>query len=296
MVIGLGVFIFTTSQTNAVPAPLASGLTVAAAMLAFGYLSGGHFNPAVTVGHVIAGRTKLVDGAAYLGSQIVGGLLGALTVFAVIRTVPGVADSRTFFDAAASGFDAHSSSQVALSGVLLIEVLGAALLVGIFLGVTGRRNPRKAAAPFAVGLAYAVLLQLGQPIGNLAFNPARATAAAAFGSGSGLGQLWLFWVAPLVGAAIAGLIVRGFGESTPAVVTEVGEPAISDDAEPLPSDAWDEKSDDDDADAAGPESAAEVSAPASAPAEEPAEAPAPAPVEQKPDVDPAREFFDGKRG
>ncbi|MFF2297285.1 MIP/aquaporin family protein [Arthrobacter sp. NPDC058127] len=278
VVIGLGVFIFTTSQTNAVPAPLASGLAVTAAMLAFGYLSGGHFNPAVTVGHVIAGRTKPVDGAAYLGAQIVGGLLGALTVFAVVRTVPGVTDSRTYFDAAASGFDAHSSSQVPLSGVLLMEILGAALLVGIFLGATGRRNPLKAAAPFAVGLTFAVLLQLGQPIGNLAFNPARATASAVFGSGSGLGQLWLFWVAPVVGAAIAGLIFRGFGETAPAAVPEVEEP--------LPADGWDEKSDDD-AEAAAPESAAEVSTPAAAPAA--------TPVEAKPNGDPAREFFDGKR-
>ncbi|MCZ9880844.1 MIP/aquaporin family protein [Arthrobacter sp. B2a2-09] len=278
VVIGLGVLIFINPQAVPMPASLASGLTVTAAMLAFGYLSGGHFNPAITVGHLVAGRMKLVDGAAYLGAQIVGGLLGALAIFAVVRTVPGITDSRTVFDTATSGFGTHSSFQVPVTGVMLIEVLGAALLVGVFLGVTARRNPSKLAAPFAVGLTVAVLLQLGQSTGNLAFNPARATASAIFSSSWAVEQLWLFWVAPLVGAAIAGLIFRGFGETAPAAVAEVEEP--------LPADGWDEKSDDD-AEAAVPESAAEVSTPAVAPAA--------APAEVKPDVDPARDFFDGKR-
>ncbi|WP_442545474.1 MIP/aquaporin family protein [Arthrobacter sp. KN11-1C] len=295
VVVGLGVLIFINPQAVPMPASLASGLTVAAAMLAFGYLSGGHFNPAITVGHLVAGRMKLIDGAAYVGAQIVGGLLGALAIFAVVRTVPGIPDSRTVFDTATSGFGTHSTFQVPVTGVMLIEVLGAALLVGVFLGVTARRNPNKLAAPFAVGLTVAVLLGLGQSTGNLAFNPARATASAIFSSSWAVEQLWVFWVAPLVGAAIAGLIVRGFGESTPAVVAEAGEPATAEAAEPLPSDAWDEKSHDD-ADAVAPEGAADASTPAAASVEEPAEAPVPAPVEEKPDVDPAREFFDGKRG
>ncbi|MEV8147299.1 aquaporin [Arthrobacter sp. NPDC080073] len=279
VVIGLGVLIFINPQAVPMPASLASGLSVTAAMLAFGYLSGGHFNPAITVGHLVAGRMKLVDGAAYLGAQIVGGLLGALALFAVVRTVPNIPDSRAVFETSTSGFGAHSPFQVAVTGVMLIEVLGAALLVGVFLGVTARRNPSKIAAPFAVGLTVAVLLQLGQSTGNLAFNPARATASAIFSSSWAVEQLWLFWVAPLVGAAIAGLIFRGFGESTPAVVAEVEEP--------LPADRWDEKSDDK-AEAAAPERAAEDSTPAAAPAA--------APAEEKPDVDPARDFFDGKRG
>ncbi|MEW1819453.1 aquaporin [Arthrobacter sp. NPDC080031] len=279
VVIGLGVLIFINPQAVPMPASLASGLSVTAAMLAFGYLSGGHFNPAITVGHLVAGRMKLVDGAAYLGAQIVGGLLGALALFAVVRTVPNIPDSRAVFETSTSGFGAHSPFQVPVTGVMLIEVLGAALLVGVFLGVTARRNPSKIAAPFAVGLTVAVLLQLGQSTGNLAFNPARATASAIFSSSWAVEQLWLFWVAPLVGAAIAGLIFRGFGESTPAAVADVEEP--------LPADRWDEKSDDE-AEAAAQERAAEISTPAAAPAA--------APAEEKPDVDPARDFFDGKRG
>ncbi len=111
--------------------------------------------------------------------------------------------------------------------MLLIEVLGAALLVAVFLGTTSARNPSRLAAPFAVGLTMAVLLQFGQAPGNTPFNPARATASALFSSPDALGQLWLFWVAPLVGAALAGLVFRGFGQATKAaaVTAAVETPA-----------------------------------------------------------------------
>ncbi len=181
-------------------------------MLAFGYVSGGHFNPAVTAGHAIAGRIRPADAAAYVGAQLVGALLGAVALFAILRTVPNIADTRTAFDTVAAGFGENSIIQVPLAGVLLIEVLGAALLVAVFLGTTSARNPSRLAAPFAVGLTMAVLLQFGQAPGNTPFNPARATASALFSSPDALGQLWLFWVAPLVGAALAGLVFRGFAQ------------------------------------------------------------------------------------
>lgn len=276
VVIGVGVPMFSIPQSSTVPAPLAGGLAVAAAMLAFGYLSGGHFNPAITVGHVIAGRTKLVDGAAYLVAQVVGGLLGALAVFALVRTVPKIDDSRAAFDTVSAGFGEHSVIQAPMAGALLVEILGGALLVGVFLAATARRNPVRTAAPFAVGLTFAVLLQLGQSVGNLAFNPARATASAVFSSSWAVEQLWLFWLAPLLGAAIAGLIFRGFGESAPVAVAEIEDPAQSDE--------WEEESDDD-TDTGASEGSTEVPAPTAAAA----------PAEVKPDVDPARDFFDGKR-
>ncbi|MET3949823.1 aquaporin [Arthrobacter sp. UYEF36] len=218
VVAGLGVPLFTIPQSNPLSASLAAGLAVAAAMLAFGYVSGGHFNPAVTAGHAVAGRLRLAHAAAYVGAQLVGALLGGVTLFAVLRTVPNIADTRTAFDTVAAGFGENSIIQVPLAGVLLIEVLGAALLVAVFLGATSARNPSRLAAPFAVGLTMAVLLQLGQAPGNTPFNPARATASALFSSPDTLGQLWLFWVAPLAGAALAGLVFRGFALSTPAAV------------------------------------------------------------------------------
>jgi aquaporin Z len=113
-----------------------------------------------------------------------------------------------------------------MAGVLLVEVLGTALLVAVFLATTASRNPARAAAPFAVGLTTAMLLQFGQAIGNVPFNPARATASAIFSGPDALGQLWLFWVAPVVGAAIAGLVFRGFAQSTaPAAPRPDARPA-----------------------------------------------------------------------
>lgn len=219
VIAGLGVPLFTIPQSNPLSAALAAGLALTAAMLAFGYLSGGHFNPAVTVGNAIAGRIRLADAAAYVGAQLVGALLGAVTIFGVLRTVPNIADTRTAFDTVAAGFGDNSVIQVPMAGVLLIEVLGAALLVAVYLGTTSVRNPSRLAAPFAVGLTMAVLLQFGQAPGNSPFNPARATASALFSSPDRLGQLWLFWVAPLVGAALAGLVFRGFARATPAAVS-----------------------------------------------------------------------------
>jgi len=222
--VGLGVPLFAVPQYNPLSASLAAGLALTAAMLAFGYLSGGHYNPAVTLGNLIAGRIRPVEAAAYLGAQLVGALLGALTLFGILRTVPKLNGTRAAFDTVAAGFDARSVIQAPMPGVLLVEVLGAALLVAVYLGTTAGRNPARAAAPFAVGLSMAVLLQLGQSIGNAPFNPARATASALFSSPDALGQLWLFWVAPLVGAAVAGLVFRGFAHTSAPLAAVPADP------------------------------------------------------------------------
>ncbi|MFF2029634.1 MIP/aquaporin family protein [Arthrobacter sp. NPDC058192] len=246
VVAGLGVPLFTIPQSNPLPAALAAGLALTAAMLAVGYVSGGHFNPAVTVGNVIAGRIKPGPAAAYIGAQLVGAALGAAALFGVLSTVPTIADSQGAFATVAAGFGEHSIIQVPMAGVLLMEVLGTALLVAVFLATTASRNPARAAAPFAVGLTTAVLLQFGQALGNVPFNPARATASAIFSGPNALGQLWLFWVAPLVGAAIAALVFRGFGQSSAAVVASTDR-LLADD-----------ESDDDESDDAGPVAAGPV--------------------------------------
>lgn len=273
VVAGLGVPLFTIPQSNPLSAALAAGLAVTAAMLAFGYLSGGHFNPAVTAGNAIAGRIRPLDAAAYVGAQLVGALLGGVTLFAILRTVPNIADTRTAFDTVAAGFGERSIIQVPMAGVLLIEVLGAALLVAVYLGTTSERNPSRLAAPFAVGLATAVLLQFGQAPGNTPFNPARATASAIFSSPDALGQMWLFWVAPLVGAALAGLVFRGFALSTPATVPA---PAAQDDV--------DEPDDEDEREGVDRDGTPEPASGAG---------PVAGPVAGS---DEARAFFDGERG
>jgi aquaporin Z len=161
-----------------------------------------------------------------------------------------------------------------MAGVLLVEVLGTALLVAVFLATTASRNPARAAAPFAVGLTTAMLLQLGQAIGNVPFNPARATASAIFSGPDALGQLWLFWVAPVVGAAIAGLVFRGFAQSNARPAA--GLDAIELDAEPA------------------------VTAPAAEPAAEPAGVATRVAARSDKDTasadDEARSFFDRKGG
>ncbi|MGP4033886.1 aquaporin [Pseudarthrobacter sp. 1C304] len=275
VVAGLGVPLFTLPQSNPLSAALAAGLAVAAAMLAFGYVSGGHFNPAVTAGNAIAGRIRFADAAAYAGAQLAGALAAAVVLFGILRTVPNIADTRTAFDTVAAGFGENSIIQVPLAGVLLIEVLGTALVVAVFLGATAARNPSRLSAPFAVGLTMAVLLQFGQAAGNTPFNPARATASALFSSPDVLGQLWLFWVAPLVGAALAGLVCRGFAQGARPV------PAAADRADHAPVG--------DDADAADPEFSDAAGA----------ATPRPQPAEPRPEVaggDEARAFFDGERG
>lgn len=286
VIAGLGVPLFTLPQSNPLPAALAGGLAVTAAMLAFAYISGGHFNPAITVGNLIAGRIRPADAAAYLGAQLVGAVAGALTLFGILRTVPNIPDTRAAFDTVTAGFGEHSAVQASMAGVLLAEVVGAALLVAVFLGTTARRNVHAAAAPFAVGLSLAVLLQLGQAVGNAPFNPARATASALFSNSWGLGQLWLFWVAPLVGAAIAGLVFRGFSSSAASTGSAAGTgAALQGAASAAGSDGQD---DDDVPAAAGDDEAPDVEArDDKARTDEPRD-------DQAPD-DEARDFFDRPR-
>ena len=214
VVVGLGVPIFSIPQSNPLPASLASGLAVTAVMLAFGYISGGHFNPAVTLGNLLAGRLRPIEALAYAGAQLVGALVGGLSLFTLLRSLPKLPDTGVVFDSVAAGFGDHSYIGASVAGVLLVEVLGVALLVAVHLASTAGRNPARSAAPFAVGITFAVLLQFGQAVGNVPFNPARATAFAIFGDGWPVQQLWLFWVAPLLGAAVTGLVFRGFIWST----------------------------------------------------------------------------------
>jgi aquaporin Z len=212
---GLGVPLFSIPQSSPLPAALAAGLAVTAAMLAFGHVSGGHFNPAITAGHLVAGRIRAGAAAAYAAAQLAGGLVAALALYGILRTLPGIADSRTAFDTVTAGFGEHSIIQAPLAAALLLEMIGAAIITAVFLG-TARPDSNRSAAPVAVGLSFAVLLQLGLSVGNLPFNPARAVASAVFSSGWAVEQLWVFVAAPLVGAIIAGLAFRSFGAGTAA--------------------------------------------------------------------------------
>jgi aquaporin Z len=277
VLVAVGVKIFSTQQGGPATA-LAIGFSVTAGMIAFGYVSGGHFNPAITLGNLIAGRIRAVAALAYVVAQVIGAVVGAALVYFVVLASPVLADARAALGTAAAGYGEHSAAQTQLAGVLLVEVIGTAILVGVFLGATAGRRAIPALAPVAVGLATVVLLQFGEIVGNLPFNPARATGQAFFSPSWALEGLWLFWVGPLLGAALAGFVFRGFSNVT-ASVAEVEELPDSGEAT-VPAAAAD-------ADHDGGAAAAGVPTQANVPTDR---------RDTAGTADEARDFFDGKKG
>lgn len=202
---GLGVTML-NPQAGIAPG-VAFGLALAAAIVAFGRLSGGYFNPALTLGLAMAGRLSWKSVLPFILAQVLGALAASGLFWLIFSAHPQDIQIAGLFSAAANGYADHSSTQFPIAGVLLIEVAAGALLTAVVLGSINRRASRSA-APFAIGFAYAVLLTALAPIDNGAINPARSTATAVFAEPWAVQQLWLFWLAPLLGALIAGLLYR----------------------------------------------------------------------------------------
>lgn len=179
---------------------LAFGLTVVTMAYAVGHISGGHFNPAVTIGAATARRFDWPDVPAYIGAQVTGGLLAGAALWAIARGKPGFEATGNM---AANGYGEHSPGGYGLVAVLVAEILLTAVFLYVILGVTDSRAPA-GFAPLAIGLALTLIHLISIPISNTSVNPARSTAVAFFNGNGAPGQLWLFWVAPIVGAAIAG--------------------------------------------------------------------------------------------
>jgi aquaporin Z len=182
---------------------LAFGLTVLTMAYAVGHVSGGHFNPAVTVGLFAARRIPASDVLPYIVAQVVGAVVGAGVLYLI-------ASGQAGFDAAASGFaangyGAHSPGKYALVSALVAEVVMTFMFLVIILGSTDRLAST-AQAGVAIGLTLTLVHLVGIPITNTSVNPARSTGPALFVGGWALTQLWLFWVAPIVGAALAGVV------------------------------------------------------------------------------------------
>lgn len=206
---------------------LTFGIAWLVAAAAVGRVSGGHFNPAISLGAAIAGRLSWADLLPYWLAQLVGGALGTAVLFLTVPTglgalLGGSDDKRELISQSANGFGEHSplahliaqqgiQSDVAFSmtSALLVETLATAILVGVILAVS-RRGRLQAAVPFVGGLALALLVLVATPVTNASLNPARSTASAILSEPWALKQLWLFWVAPLVGAALAALLYRAF--------------------------------------------------------------------------------------
>ena len=178
----------------------AFGLTVLTMAYAIGHISGCHLNPALTVGLVTGGRFPAKEMIPYIASQVIGGVLGAAVLYAIAS---GKSDFSLAGGFASNGYGAHSPGGYSLVSALVAETFLTFMFLVIILGSTHGRAP-SGFAPIAIGLGLTLIHLIGIPITNLSVNPARSTGPALFVQGWALAQLWLFWVAPLVGGALGG--------------------------------------------------------------------------------------------
>jgi aquaporin Z len=195
---------------------LAFGLTVLTMAYAVGHISGGHFNPAVTIGLFTAKRFPAAEIVPYIASQLVGAIAAAGVLYVIASGKPGFSTAAGF---ASNGYADHSPGGYSLVAALVCEVVMTFMFLVIILGSTDRRAPA-GMAPLAIGLGLTLIHLISIPVTNTSVNPARSTGPAIFVGGWALQQLWLFWIAPIVGAAIGGFVyplLPGGGEP------EVGE-------------------------------------------------------------------------
>jgi aquaporin Z len=189
---------------------LAFGLTVLTMAYAVGHISGGHFNPAVTVGLWAGGRFPAREILPYGVAQVLGGVTGAFVLSLIANGKAGFDLVQSGF--AANGYAEHSPGGYSLGAGFVAEVVLTFFFLLVILGATDRRAPA-GFAPIAIGLALTLIHLVGIPVTNTSVNPARSTAPALFVGGWALAQLWLFWVAPILGAAAAGALNRWLSAS-----------------------------------------------------------------------------------
>ncbi|MFO7297804.1 MAG: aquaporin Z [Pseudomonadota bacterium] len=187
----------------------AFGLTVLTMAYAVGHISGGHFNPAVTLGLTAAGRFPAKDLVPYIIAQVVGAIIAGGVLYLIASGKPG-------FDAAASGFASngygeHSPGGYSLQSAILVEFVLTAFFILIIAGTTHKLAPT-GFAPLAIGLALTLIHLISIPVTNTSVNPARSTGTALFQGGWAIQQLWVFWLVPLVGGVVGGLIHRALFE------------------------------------------------------------------------------------
>ena len=187
---------------------LAFGLTVLTMAFAIGNISGCHLNPAVSVGLWIGKRFPGSELLSYIVAQVLGGIAGAGILFVIASGKQGFTTATGF---AANGYAAHSPGGYTLGAALVAEVILTFFFLMVILGSTDKRAPQ-GFAPIAIGLCLTLIHLIGIPVTNLSVNPARSTGPAILVGGWALGQLWMFWVAPIVGAAIAGIVYGVFVE------------------------------------------------------------------------------------
>jgi aquaporin Z len=184
---------------------LAFGLTVLTMAYAVGGISGGHFNPAVSLGLALAGRFEMRHLLPYWVAQVAGAVAAAVVLYVIVA---GKADFAGVGGFASNGYGAASPGGFSLTSAVLTEVVMTAFFLIVILGATAKGVPA-GFAPIAIGLCLTLIHLVSIPVTNTSVNPARSSGVALFADGPALAQLWAFWVAPLIGAAIGALIWRG---------------------------------------------------------------------------------------
>ena len=186
---------------------LAFGLTVMTMAFAIGHVSGCHLNPAVSFGLFVGGRFPARDLGPYVIAQVLGAIAGAGVLYVIAGGAPGF-DVHAGF--ASNGYGEHSPGHYTLLAALVTEVVMTFGFLFVILGSTHAKAP-KGFAPIAIGLCLTLIHLVSIPVTNTSVNPARSTGPALFAGGWAIGQLWLFWAAPLVGAGLAGVVYRWVG-------------------------------------------------------------------------------------
>jgi len=183
---------------------LAFGLTVVTMAYAVGHISGGHFNPAVTVGLVAGGRLPAKDAVPYIIAQVVGGIAAGGVLYLIASSKAGFDASAGF---ASNGYGEHSPGGYTLAAAIVCELVLTAFFLIVIHGATDKRAPA-GMAPLAIGLTLTLIHLISIPVTNTSVNPARSTGVAVYQGSWALEQLWVFWLVPLIGGAIGGLIYR----------------------------------------------------------------------------------------
>ena len=188
---------------------LAFGLTVLTMAFAIGHVSGCHLNPAVSIGLWMGGRFEANKLLPYIVAQVLGGIVAGAVLYLIASGKAGFDVSAGF---ASNGFGEHSPGKYSMLAALVCEVVMTMMFLIVILGATDKRAPQ-GFAPLAIGLCLTLIHLISIPVTNTSVNPARSTGVALFAGGWAIEQLWLFWVAPIVGALLGGLVYRGVVQS-----------------------------------------------------------------------------------
>jgi aquaporin Z len=222
---GCGSAVLAGDKIGVLGISLAFGLSLLAMVYAVGPISGCHINPAVTLGLFMSGKMEKRFAAGYVVAQVFGGILAAAVLLMIARGMPGGYDP-SVRGLAANGYGAHSPGGFSLGAAALAEIVLTAFLVFTVIGATDLRAP-VGFAGIAIGLVLTLIHLVGIPVTNTSVNPARSTGPAVFVGGWAIQQLWLFWVAPIVGAALAGFTYRGLLEGEVVEPPVTGRPVVS---------------------------------------------------------------------